>query len=79
MTPIELVFQELININIWMIAKIFVLIALGVYLIFSVMVIREVDLMNNTLTGTFNLPIKFVALLHLIFSVLVLILAVLIL
>ena len=79
MTPIEVVFQQLINLNIWLIAKGFVLLALGVYLIFAIMVIREVDLMNNTLTGVFNLPIKIVALMHLILAVLVLILAILIL
>lgn len=79
MTPIEIVFQQLININIWMIAKGFVLLALGVYFIFAGMVIREVDLMNNTLTGVFNLPIKIVAILHLILAIFVFILAIIIL
>ncbi len=76
MTPIEVVFEELMTINIWFIAKLVVLFALGLYLIFATMVIREVDLMNRTITGVFNLPIKIVAIIHLLLSILVFVLAV---
>jgi len=71
MTPIENILFYLININIWLVAKIFILFALILYLIFSFMVIKEVDLMNKTLTGVFNLPLKIVAWLHFIFTLLV--------
>jgi hypothetical protein len=79
MTPIEVLFEQLITINIWLIVKLVVLFALGLYLVFAAMVIREVDLMNRTITGTFNLPIKIVAIIHLLLAILVFVLAVVIL
>ena len=79
MTSIEEILQAIININVWIIVKAFVLIGLGLYIIFSFIVLREVNLMNRTLKGVFNLPIKIIACLYLIFSVLVFILALIIL
>ena len=79
MTPIEEILQLIININVWTVVKVFVLIALGLYIIFGFVIMREVNLMNKTLTGVFNLPIKIIAYLYLIFSVLVFILALIVL
>lgn len=79
MTPIEELFSKLMEIQIWSVVKVFVLIALGLYLVFAFMVIREVDLMNRTLQGVFNLPIKIIAWIHLIFAVFVFLLALIIL
>ncbi|MFC1711008.1 DUF5657 family protein [Patescibacteria group bacterium] len=79
MTPIENIFNLVINIQIWSVVKILYLFALGIYLVFAIMVLREVDLMNRTLKGVFNLPIKLVAWIHLIFAVLVFLLALIIL
>jgi len=79
MTPIEEILQLIININIWTVVKIFVLIALGLYIIFSFIVVKEANLMNKTLKGVFNLPIKIISLIHLVFSILVFILAIIVL
>ena len=73
-------FEELLsiiaNISIWSIAKIFVLLALFLYIIFAWLVIRQVDLMLKTLTlktanSTIELPIKLVAYLQLVLAVVV--------
>ncbi len=54
---------------VWGIAKILVLIALGIYLIFALVVIRQVGIMTKTLEVGFELPIKMIALVHLLFAV----------
>lgn len=69
----------LLGISIWLIAKIFVLIGLLLYLAFSLVVIRQVQLMIETVEVGFEAPIKFLAYVHLAFAVLVLILALIIL
>jgi hypothetical protein len=75
MTPIDSFFDFLLNIDIWFFVKIFYLLALTVYLVFAFMVIREVDLMNKTLKGVFNLPIKLIAYIHMVLAVLIFIAA----
>lgn len=76
MTPIETIIFFLINnVSIWLVAKIFILFALILYLVFSIMVIKEVDLMNKTITGVYNLPIKLIAWLHLLLALSVFIVA----
>jgi hypothetical protein len=79
MTPIEEFLAILININFWNIAKILVLLALSLYFLFALMIVREVNLMNRTLIGVFNLPVRIIAWLHLIFSLVVFSLALVIL
>jgi len=71
MTPIEKFLDLLINIQIWSVVKLFILFALGLYLVFAYMVIREVNLMSRTIQGVFNLPIKIIAWLNLLLAVLV--------
>ena len=75
MTPIENLINLIININIWSVAKAIYLFTLFLYIIFAIMVVRETDLMNRTLKGVFNLPIRLVALIHLAFSLLIFVLA----
>lgn len=75
MTPIEELLINLINVDIWLVAKILVLVALGLYLLFALMIIKEVDLMNKTLKGIFNLPLRLIAILHFGLAVLVFIIA----
>lgn len=72
---IEDIFDQLLNLSIWVVAKVFVLIALGLYIAFAVMVLREVSLMNRTLKGVFNLPITIIAWLHLVFALLIFVFA----
>ena len=61
----------MIGISIWAIAKIFALIALGLYIIFSLVVIKQVGLMTKTLEVGFESLIKLVAWVHLIFAIFV--------
>ncbi|HUV46756.1 MAG TPA: DUF5657 family protein [Candidatus Bathyarchaeia archaeon] len=79
MTPIDSFIKFIVNFNIWILAKILVMAALGLYILFAFLVLQEVNLMARTLKGVFNLPIKITSLIHLIFSILVFILALVIL
>lgn len=65
----------LIGISIWFVAKIFALFALVIYLVFALVVVRQVRLMTDTLEVGFELPIRILSYLHLIFAVLVLLAA----
>jgi hypothetical protein len=67
------------SINVWMIAKIFVLIVLGMYLIFSLVVVKQVKMMVSTLQIGFEGLAKTLSWLHLGFAVLVFITALVIL
>lgn len=69
----------LIGITIWVIAKIFVIIVLGLYLVFALVVVRQVQLMTDTVEMGFEIPLKLVSFLHFVFAVGVLILAIIIL
>jgi len=80
MTPAEKFIQFLANIiptfSIWLLIKILFVIGLFLYLAFAVIVIRQVGLMGKTLDGEFNLPLKFIAWVHLIISLGVFLLAI---
>jgi hypothetical protein len=79
MTPIEQFFDQLLNIQVWSVVKVFILLALALYIVFAVVVIRQVKLMNRTLKGVFNLPISLIAWLHLGLALFVFVLSFLIL
>ena len=55
----------------WLVAKVFVVILMGLYLIFASVVLRQVSLMTRTLELGLETPLRVVALLHLIFAVVV--------
>jgi len=65
MTPFEQLLQDLLTINIWTMAKLLVLIFMGVYLAFAIVIVRQVKLMTNVLDGNLNLPLTALALAHL--------------
>lgn len=69
----------LTNISVWLIAKIFVLIALGLYIVFAGVVVKQVGLMIKTIEVGFEAPIKMVAWGHLFFAVGIFVLAIIIL
>ncbi len=69
----------LVNIAIWPIVKILVLFGLILYLIFALVVVRQVQLMTKTIQMNFEIPVKFLAVGHLLFAVAVFILALIIL
>jgi len=55
--------------GIWAIAKIFVLFGLLLYLVFAVVVIREVKLMTRTVTGRLDSVVQVVAWVHFVLTV----------
>jgi hypothetical protein len=69
----------LINFNMWLIVKSFVLVLMGMYIIFSLVVVRQVKMMTDTLQLGFEPLAKFMAFAHLAFAVLVLLFAIIIL
>lgn len=73
------ILKETIGISVWAVAKVAVLFALFIYLLFAVIVVRQVKLMGETLNGNLNLPIKVIAWIHLLVSIFVFILALIIL
>lgn len=64
----EQIINSILNLNIWAIAKIFVLIGLGVYLVFSFVVVQQVRLMTNVVSGVLSGFLKFFAWLLFLFS-----------
>lgn len=64
-----------IGVSVWFIVKIFFLIAIGVYDLFAIVVVRQVQLMTDTLEVGFETPIRLLSLLHLLVAIGVFILA----
>ncbi|HET7098614.1 MAG TPA: DUF5657 family protein [Patescibacteria group bacterium] len=66
-------------IDIWLIIKILSLVLLGMYLVFSLVVLRQVKMMTDTLQLGFEAPIRLLSYMHLLFAVLVFLAALIIL
>lgn len=81
MTPAEQFIKFLgnfiLNFNIWWLVKALFVIGFGIYIAFSVIVVRQVGLMAKTVQTNYNLPIKLIAWVHLCAAVLVFLLALL--
>lgn len=61
--------------NPWILVKVLFLVGLVLYLAFAVIVVRQVKLMNRTLNGLFDIPLRLFSLVHLIVAIGVFILA----
>ena len=72
-------FLSFIGISIWTIAKGAVVVFCLLYIVFALVVLRQARLMTETLEVGFEKQIKFLALAHLLFAVVVLVLALIIL
>jgi hypothetical protein len=59
----------------WVVAKIAVILLMGLYLVFATVIVRQVHLMTKTLEIGLESPLRLVALLHLIFAVIVFLVA----
>ena len=57
------------GISIWLVVKVFVLLALVMYIVFSLVVIRQIRLMLETVDMGLNLPIRFIGWGHFLFAV----------
>ena len=69
------IFFSLTKISIWGVAKALVLIALIIYLIFAVVIVRQVYAMTKVVSGELDLAIKIAAWIHLALTLLVVFLA----
>lgn len=69
----------LIGVSVWLAVKIFVLLFLAIYIIFALVVIRQIKLMSETLDMGLNLPIRFIGWAHFLFAVGIFVIALLIL
>ncbi len=65
--------------TIWVVIKILIIIFLAIYVIFSLVLIRQVQLMTKTLEIGFEKQLQFLSLVHLLFALGVLAFAVIIL
>jgi hypothetical protein len=67
------------GITIWSVLKILIIILLAIYIVFSYVIIRQVQLMTDTLVIGFEKQLKFLAFIHFLFAVGVLIFSIIIL
>ena len=65
--------------NIWILIKALSLVLLGMYLVFSLVVVRQVKMMTDTLQLGFEGAAKMLAYIHLIFAIFVFLAALIIL
>lgn len=81
MTPFEQLIQFLafVSTNPWVLIKPLFLVAFLLYIAFSVVVVRQVKMMSQTLNGILDLPLKLITLAHLGIAVFVFLLALVIL
>lgn len=59
------------GISVWLIVKIAVLILLGLYIVFSLVIVRQTKLMTDTLSLGFETPIILLGYVHLAFAIVV--------
>lgn len=69
----------IMNISVWAVAKVFILIAMLVYLVFAIVVIQQVNAMTKVVSGQLNIPLKILSWIHLLMTLFVIILAIVIL
>jgi hypothetical protein len=58
---------------VWSIVKLFFIVGLSVYLVFALVVVRQIQIMSDTVKLSFELPIKILGLLHLLFALFLLV------
>ena len=61
--------SQIFGISIWLVAKAFVLLALAMYIVFSLVVIRQIRLMLETVDMGLNLPIRLIGWGYFLFAV----------
>lgn len=62
--------------SIWVLVKIFVIIGLSVYSIFALVVVRQIQIMSDTVKLNFELAIKILGIIHLLFALSLLLFAI---
>lgn len=71
--------NDIVNINIWGIGKVFVLIGLAVYIVFAFIVVRQVKLMTEVVSGILTNFLRIISWLFFLFSIFVFVFVLLIL
>lgn len=71
--------SPIFGISVWLAVKVAALILLGMYLVFSLVIVRQIKLMTSTLSLGFEAPITMLGYIHLAFAVLVFLAALIIL
>lgn len=66
----------LFSFSVWTLAKIFVCFTLLLYVVFALVVVRQIFLMTETLNGQLELPLKTIGILHLLGAIFVLLIAI---
>lgn len=61
--------------NLWIIIKIFILAILAIYIVFAFVITRQVKVMTETLTLGYEAVVKFLSIFHLVFAIMVFIIA----
>jgi hypothetical protein len=69
----------LFNLDLWLLVKLAYILAALIYLVFAVVVIRQVGLMARTLYRLWDQPLKLIAWIHFILALLAVVMALLIL
>lgn len=71
--------NSIFDVSIWLVVKVATLILLGIYLVFALVIVRQIKLMTSTLTLGYEGLITLFGYTHLIFAILVFLAALLIL
>lgn len=61
-------FDWIANINIWLIVKILLVIGLSIYLVFAFIVVRQVKLMTEVVSGILTSPLRVISWVFFLFS-----------
>ena len=69
----------ILGMSVWLLVKIFAILAFLIYLLFALVIVRQVRLMTETIQVGFETPLKFLSYVHLTFAGVVLLLALIIL
>lgn len=73
----EQIINSILNLDVWAIAKLFVLVGLGVYIVFAFVVVRQVKLMTQVVSGILSGFLNFLAWFFFLFSIAVFVLTLL--
>lgn len=68
-----------IGVTVWSILKVFIIIFMVLYIIFALVMVRQVQLMTDTLEVGFEKQLRFISFIHLLFAVSVFLFALIIL
>ena len=69
----------ILSLSIWPVIKIFIIILLSLYIVFAFVMVRQVQLMTDTLEVGFEKQLRFLSFVHFLFAIAVLVFSIFIL